>query len=188
MGNRFLAVLAVGVLAALGGCGAGSPARPAASVTARATGSASGATPSTAHLATPTVVNRKVTVTRRIPYKTRRVKEPSLARGHREVRIEGRAGVRTLTYVVTYTNGERTSKRLVRKRVTRRPITKVVAVGTKVHRNCDPNYSGACVPIATDVDCADGDGNGPTYVDGPLRVIGNDIYDLDRDGDGIACD
>jgi resuscitation-promoting factor RpfB len=52
---------------------------------------------------------------------------------------------------------------------------------------CDPNYSG-CVPIASDVDCAGGRGNGPTYVDGPVRVIGTDIYGLDRDGDGIGCE
>ncbi|MFJ8582747.1 hypothetical protein [Micromonospora sp. NPDC093277] len=55
-------------------------------------------------------------------------------------------------------------------------------------RKCDPNYSGACVPIASDVDCAGGSGNGPAYVQGPVRVIGIDIYDLDRDGDGIGCD
>lgn len=53
--------------------------------------------------------------------------------------------------------------------------------------NCDPNYSG-CVPIASDVDCAGGGGNGPAYVRGPIRVIGTDIYGLDRDGDGIACE
>lgn len=53
---------------------------------------------------------------------------------------------------------------------------------------CDPNYSGACVPIASDVDCAGGSGNGPAYVDGPIYVIGRDIYKLDRDGDGVACD
>ncbi|CAN3129797.1 Excalibur domain protein [Mycobacterium sp. smrl_JER01] len=53
---------------------------------------------------------------------------------------------------------------------------------------CDPNYSGACVPIASDVDCAGGSGNGPAYVSGPVRVIGSDIYDLDRDGNGIACE
>lgn len=53
--------------------------------------------------------------------------------------------------------------------------------------NCDPNYSGACVPIASDVDCAGGSGNGPAYVSGPVHVIGNDIYDLDRDGDGVGC-
>jgi hypothetical protein len=44
------------------------------------------------------------------------------------------------------------------------------------------------VPIAGDVDCAGGGGNGPAYVDGPVRVVGDDPYDLDRDGDGVACD
>ena len=53
---------------------------------------------------------------------------------------------------------------------------------------CDPNYTGACVPIAPDVDCADGSGNGPAQVRGPVRVIGRDVHGLDRDGDGIACD
>lgn len=53
---------------------------------------------------------------------------------------------------------------------------------------CDPNYTGKCVPIASDVDCAGGGGNGPAYVEGPVRVVGVDIYKLDRDGDGIACD
>lgn len=55
-------------------------------------------------------------------------------------------------------------------------------------QDCDPNYSGKCVPIASDVDCAGGNGNGPAYVDGPVYVIGSDIYGLDRDGDGVACD
>ncbi|MDQ0924466.1 chemotaxis protein histidine kinase CheA [Pseudarthrobacter sp. W1I19] len=52
---------------------------------------------------------------------------------------------------------------------------------------CDPNYSG-CVPVASDVDCAGGSGNGPAYVQGPVRVLGSDIYDLDRDSDGIGCE
>jgi hypothetical protein len=52
---------------------------------------------------------------------------------------------------------------------------------------CDPNYSD-CVPVASDVDCAGKGGNGPAYVQGPIRVIGKDIYGLDRDGNGIACE
>jgi hypothetical protein len=53
---------------------------------------------------------------------------------------------------------------------------------------CDPNYSG-CVPVASDVDCAGGSGNGPAYVRGPVSVIGRDIYDLDgNDNDGIGCE
>src|SRR5687767_12847192 len=53
---------------------------------------------------------------------------------------------------------------------------------------CDPNYSD-CVPMAgVDVDCLGGDGDGPEYVKGPIIVIRNDPYELDRDGNGIACE
>jgi hypothetical protein len=55
-------------------------------------------------------------------------------------------------------------------------------------QDCDPNYASQCVPIASDVDCAGGSGNGPAYVSGPVHVVGVDIYKLDRDGDGIACE
>ncbi|MBA3289748.1 MAG: hypothetical protein H0U21_17340 [Acidimicrobiia bacterium] len=54
--------------------------------------------------------------------------------------------------------------------------------------DCDPNYAGGCVPIASDVDCAGGSGNGPAYVEGPVTVIGVDVYDLDSDGDGLGCE
>jgi hypothetical protein len=54
--------------------------------------------------------------------------------------------------------------------------------------SCDPNYTGACVPIDSDVDCAGGSGNGPSYVSGPVTVVGTDIYDLDRDGNGTGCE
>jgi hypothetical protein len=113
--------------------------------------------------------------------------------GTTEVRTAGVPGVRTRTYEVRYVDGVERSRRLVRDVVTRQPVTKVVAVGTKATApapgaGCDPNYSGACVPVASDVDCAGGGGNGPAYVQGPVRVVGTDIYDLDRDGDGIGCD
>lgn len=52
---------------------------------------------------------------------------------------------------------------------------------------CDPNYSGTCVPIASDVDCAGGIGNGPAYVQGAVYVVDEDIHDFDRDGDGVGC-
>jgi hypothetical protein len=38
------------------------------------------------------------------------------------------------------------------------------------------------------VDCAGGSGNGPAYVGGPLPVKGADVYGLDADKDGIACE
>ena len=55
---------------------------------------------------------------------------------------------------------------------------------------CHPAYID-CVPNhPDDVDCAGGTGNGPVYVEGPVRVktIGIDPYDLDRDNDGIGCE
>jgi endonuclease YncB( thermonuclease family) len=45
-----------------------------------------------------------------------------------------------------------------------------------------------CLTPGPDVDCAGGSGNGPRYVNGPVYVSGDDPYDLDRDGDGVACE
>ncbi len=143
--------------------------------------------------APPTVETRTVTETKAIAYSTRTVKDSALLAGTTRVRTKGVPGVRTLTYEVTLTDGRQTAKKLITSVVTRTPVTKVVAVGTRKPRppagsGCDPNYSGACVPIASDVDCAGGSGDGPAYVQGPVRVVGTDIYRLDRDGDGIGCD
>jgi resuscitation-promoting factor RpfB len=140
--------------------------------------------------AEPQVTTKTIYETKRIGYSTRIVKDGSLAKGIKKTRTKGVAGIRTLTYRVTYTDGVQTGRALVKSVVTRTPVTKVVAVGTKAaapSSTCDSNYSG-CVPIASDVDCAGGSGNGPAYVSGPVRIIGTDIYDLDRDGDGVACD
>lgn len=64
----------------------------------------------------------------------------------------------------------------------------LVWLATAAAAACDPNYSGVCVPVASDVDCAGGNGNGPEYVSGPVYIVGDDIYELDRDGDGVACE
>lgn len=54
---------------------------------------------------------------------------------------------------------------------------------------CHPSYKGACLdPAASDYDCEGGSGDGPEYASGPITVVGDDPYDLDRDGDGTACE
>ncbi|MES9541802.1 G5 domain-containing protein [Actinomadura sp. NPDC000600] len=187
MKRAFLVVLTSVALLPLGACEAkdapveASPSKAAASAPP-STGASAGAA------ATPTATKRTVTERRKIPFKTRKVNDATLAKGTTKVRTRGVAGIRTLTYEVTIANGAETDRKLIRAVVTRRAVTRVVAVGTKRARRCDPNYTGACVPIASDVDCAGGSGDGPGYVAGPVRVVGSDIYDLDRDGDGIACD
>ena len=141
--------------------------------------------------AAPSPVVQVTTVTERatIRHGERTVKDSSLAQGKRVVRTKGANGIRTLAYEVTTTDGVQTSKKLVKSTVTKQPVTQVVAIGTKKPQSskCDPNYT-PCVPIASDVDCAGGSGNGPAYVSGVVKVIGVDIYDLDRDNDGYGCD
>jgi hypothetical protein len=55
------------------------------------------------------------------------------------------------------------------------------------HTSCTSGYS-PCIAPGADVDCAGGSGDGPRYVQGPVKVSGSDPYDLDRDGDGVACE
>jgi hypothetical protein len=54
--------------------------------------------------------------------------------------------------------------------------------------DCDPNYEGQCLDSnSPDYDCEGGSGDGPDYT-GPVTVVGDDHFGLDRDGDGSACE
>lgn len=53
--------------------------------------------------------------------------------------------------------------------------------------NCTTGYE-PCLAPASDYDCAGGSGDGPMYANGPIYVSGSDPYDLDSEGDGIACE
>lgn len=64
----------------------------------------------------------------------------------------------------------------------------VMSGGLAAAQGCHPSYVRACVPVASDVDCSSGSGNGPEYVVGPVEVVGPDEYGLDHDGDGIGCE
>jgi hypothetical protein len=142
--------------------------------------------------AAPVTVKRAVVETKVIPFKKKTVLDSSVPKGEKSVTKRGVNGVRRLTYELTLVDGKQTAKQLVKQVVSTQPVTQITTVGTKVDEpssggGCDPNYSG-CVPIASDVDCAGGSGNGPEYVDGPVTVIGSDIYGLDADDDGIGCE
>lgn len=145
----------------------------------------------------PVVTTKQVQETEPIAFSTQDVNDSTLTAGNRVLRTAGVNGVKTKTFAVTYTDGTETGRTLVSEATTTAPIPEVTAVGTRVayvaprvqaSSSCDPNYSGACVPIASDVDCSSGTGNGPAYVVGPITVVGVDIYDLDRDGNGTGCE
>lgn len=61
---------------------------------------------------------------------------------------------------------------------------------TQTKQSCHSSYEGTCIPPdVSDADCAGGSGNGPWYVkEKDIRVVGPDVFDLDRDGDGIGCE
>jgi hypothetical protein len=136
----------------------------------------------------PVVVTKRVVVVKVVAFRKKNVRDPERPQGESVVTTHGVKGKKELTYAVTYTDGRETGRRLVRAVITRQPVTQITSIGTKQEESgggCDPNYTG-CVPIASDVDCEGGTGNGPAYVAGPVEVIGSDIYRLDADHDGIG--
>jgi len=150
---------------------------------------------------TPVASTREEVVTEAVPFSETRVDDGALPAGQTQVRTPGQNGEKTLTYRVHLLDGQEVSRELVSEVVTTQPVTQVIANGTYVAPppppapapatpagNCDSNYADACVPVDSDVDCAGGSGNGPSYFSGIARVVGRDIYDLDRDGDGFACE
>lgn len=150
----------------------------------------------------PKITYTTVTTTEAVPFNRVNQDDPNRDQGTSAIVVPGVEGQKTLTFRVTMKDGVETGREKTGEQVTTPPIDEVTAVGSYVYvapapapapaepsgGGCDPNYSGQCVPIASDVDCAGGSGNGPAYVGGPVYVVGNDIYDLDRDGDGVACD
>ncbi|MDQ1131183.1 G5 domain-containing protein [Microbacterium sp. SORGH_AS_0888] len=194
--RRYAATLGVALVFMLAGCGstAGAPV-----VAIRSSPSTESATPSPLH--TPVRVVEQIVQTEPVAFERVSVDDPSRPRGSSAVTTPGVAGVRSKTFEVTRVDGVETSRTLVKDEVTTAPVTEVTAVGTYVApppepepdvaqagSGCDPNYADGCVPIASDVDCAGGSGNGPAYFSGTARVVGRDVYGLDRDGDGIACE
>jgi hypothetical protein len=68
------------------------------------------------------------------------------------------------------------------------PTSQASSSASGAGSSCDSNYAGDCLdPDAADYDCLAGDGDGPRYT-GPVEVVGSDPFDLDRDGDGYACE
>jgi len=162
------------------------------------------ASPTPTPTPTPVVTIEKVDVSEAIPFDAVTVDDAGRDIGQDAVTTTGQDGTRVKTYEVTYTDGVETSRSLASEAIASPPVQQVTSRGTRepyvapapapapvpapAPQGCDSNYSGACVPVASDVDCDGGSGNGPAYVQGPVWVEGYDIYDLDRDGDGIACD
>jgi hypothetical protein len=136
-----------------------------------------------------------------IPFETETKDDSSLTKGTTKTQREGSNGKKEIIYSVTYQDGKEISRVKVSEKTVLEPVSKIVLNGTYVYvvpvkttpattptASCDPNYSGACVPIASDVDCGGGSGDGPAYLWEVATVVGTDKYGLDKDKDGLACE
>lgn len=85
-----------------------------------------------------TEVERTVTETKKesISYETKTVEDGSIEYGQTVVRTEGSYGEITYTYNVTYKGDKEISRELVKEEITKQPVAKVIAKGTKIVWHC----------------------------------------------------
>ena len=74
----------------------------------------------------------KVTKRQKVAFGVIRKKTSSLAKGKTKIDVAGRAGVRTVIYVETRQNGRLTARKTTSSKITAKPVSRVILVGTKV--------------------------------------------------------
>ncbi|MCO8207701.1 G5 domain-containing protein [Streptococcus suis] len=79
----------------------------------------------------PVITTEEVTETKAVPYETVRENDPTLEEGKEVVSVAGKAGVRTIVYTVTKTDGVETSRVVKSDSVTTPAVNEVIKVGTK---------------------------------------------------------
>lgn len=83
------------------------------------------------------------------------------------------------------------AKAVIPAKAASQPESKPASVAVPIQKaaapqSCNPNYSGCLKTNAGDYDCIGGKGDGPNYT-GKVQVIGEDVFNLDRDHDGWGC-
>lgn len=66
-----------------------------------------------------------------VPFSTKRVETPSMAKGATEIATKGVKGTNEETWIVVYKDGKKVSEKKVSTKVVKAPVTQVVKVGTK---------------------------------------------------------
>jgi Glucodextranase, domain B len=137
------------------------------------------------------VVSGRATTRSRVSLAGRAVRA---RRGRFHIRVHLRVGRNVVRVVARMAARHAKRVRVVIRRRRAAPVPVATALPTPTPTPtptapaCDPNYAGACLnPNSPDYDCAGGSGDGPDYT-GPVQVVGDDRYGLDRDGDGYACE
>lgn len=74
------------------------------------------------------------TKTKPEPFKEEIRDDPNLDSGKREVRREGKNGIRTFIYKVTHKGEKEISRVLVSEKVTKKPVSNIIANGTRIQQ------------------------------------------------------
>ena len=175
--------------------GCGRAVTPAAATASTAAATTSAPAPTTT--APPLTTVRTATVPRLVGMKTGQAKT-ALSRGGLRWTVSYRSTNRFVPGTVISQSGKAGAEvrpgvrvaLVVAKAPPPPPTTAPPPPTTSAPRNCDPAYPDVCLHQGIgDYDCAGGSGNGPNYVEGPLRVLPPDPFDLDGyDNDGIGCE
>ncbi|WP_194964795.1 G5 domain-containing protein, partial [Streptococcus suis] len=79
----------------------------------------------------PVITTEEVTETEAVAYETVREDDPTLEEGKEVVSVAGKAGVRTIVYTVTKTDGVETGREVKSDTITTPAVNEVIKVGTK---------------------------------------------------------
>ena len=82
----------------------------------------------------PTVTTKRVTVKETIKYNTKEEKDPTLKQGVRKTKQQGTDGEKEIIYEETYKDGVLVSKKKISENITKKPVDKIILVGTKVDK------------------------------------------------------
>ena len=77
---------------------------------------------------------RTVTETKKVSvgFETKTVYDDTLEYGRTVIRSEGATGEKTYTYSVVYKGDKEVSRKLIKEEVTKQPVTRIIAKGTKI--------------------------------------------------------
>lgn len=138
-----------------------------------------------------TVTSKQITETQSIPFATTNQNDSSLPDGQTKIVQAGKDGTKTLTYQVTYTNGQQTEKKLVKTDITEKPVDQIVDVGTYVApaQTPTPNPSPISSPSpAPSRSCHPLTNGGKCYEPGEFcRDSDHGISGVAGDGKSIVC-
>lgn len=133
---------------------------------------------------------KKVTAKEAIAFGTREESDSTLAQGQTRVSQEGKEGVKTVYYLVTYVGAEEVARVVTKEDIVSPPVEKVVVVGTYIAPVSAPaptySFSSPSAPSSSyyaNCSAARAAGVTPIYRGQP----GYGTH-LDRDNDGIACE